>query len=130
MQDADRFRNTYLALIALNWDALERVDGMLGEACDAWATPAREGRLQWLRLELLQLGASAMRCFSMQQLSPAQHQLLQELVATLLEWLDFNATTSASTVRLRLAAAQDWLLDEASRLGQGDVRADLALRRG
>jgi hypothetical protein len=130
MQDADRFRNTYLALIALNWDALERIDPMLGDACDAWATPDTEGRLQWLRLELLQLGVSATRCFSMQQLSVAQHQLLQDLVATLLEWLDFNATTTASIVRLRLAAAQDWLLDEASRMGQDAAAPDLARLRG
>jgi hypothetical protein len=130
MQDAPRFRDTYLALIALNWEALERIDCMLRDGHDSWATPAREGRLQWLRLELLQLEVSAARCLSAQQLSIGQHELLQGLVATLLEWLDFSATTTASIVRLRLAAAQDWLLDEASRMGQDAAAPDLARLRG
>jgi hypothetical protein len=130
MHDERRFRETCLALIALNWDALERVDQLLRDAGDAWATPASEGRLQWLRLELLLLGTSAARCFSMQQLSGVQHQQLQELVAKLLEWLDFTSATSGPIVRLRLAAAQDWLLEEASWMSDGESGQGLERLRG
>ncbi len=129
MQDEGRFRQTYLALVALNWQALECIDLLLRDARDAWATPASEGRLQWLRLELLQLRASAARCAATQRLSIGQHQLLQALVAILLDWLDFSATTAPEIVRLRLAAAQDWLLEEASRLGSKE-NPELDRRRG
>jgi hypothetical protein len=130
MQDEGRFRETYLALVALNWSALERIDGLLIADEDGWATPASEGRLQWLRLELLQLGESAARCAMMRRLSRGQHQLLQGLIGRILEWLDFDSKTTREIVRLRLAAAQNWLLEEAGRMGRGDETPELTRRRG
>lgn len=130
MQEDGQFRETYVALIALNWAALERVEHLLPASREAWATPGAEGCLQWLRLELLQLGDSAARCSMRQRLSLEQHELVQSMIATLLEWLDFDAGTATEVVRLRLAAAQDWLLDEVGRMGRGADAPALDRRRG
>ena len=130
MPDDARFRQTYLALVALNWEALERIDMLVAAGCDAWATPLAVDRLQWLRLELLQLEYSAARCSMSQRLSMEQHGLLQSMIATLLDWLDFEAVTAAEIVRLRLGAAQNWLLDEACRLSREGAGSELDRRRG
>lgn len=130
MQDDARFEGAYLALVALNWEALERTDGLLAATGNAWATPHIEGRMQWLRLELLQLDACTARRAVAQRLSDAQLQRIRSMVSTLLEWLDFDAATAPDIVRLRLAAAQNWLLDEAGRTGRGDQTPELRRRRG
>jgi len=116
MQHDGRFNGAYLVLVALIWDALERIHPLLGDARAAWVTSCIEGRLQWLRLELLQVRASAARCAATHRLSAGQHQRMQTLVAKQLAWLDFDADTPLPVVRLRLAAAQDWLLDEAAEI--------------
>lgn len=130
MQDRQRFERIHLALLALNWQALERIDELLPAAGDPWATPQREGRLQWLRLELLQLQESTERCARARHLSIEQRQQVQMLVRTLLDWLDFEAAMPIDLVRLRLAAAQNWLLDEAGRYGQRAEDSTLSRRRG
>ncbi len=129
MHDNDRFIQTYLALVALNWRALERIDELLSTTCPSWMTPHVEGLLQWLRLELLQLDDSVSRCSHAQRLSAEQRRQMQELVRTLLDWLDFEPATVVEVVRLRLGAAQNWLLEEASRsVRLGNL--ELSRRRG
>jgi hypothetical protein len=130
MQGDARFRETYLALVALIWHALERIDQLLVQARNTWATPLTEGRLQWLRLELLQLRGCAAHCRAAQRLSGEQLRRIQDLVATLLEWLDFDAATSTEIARLRLGAAQNWLLDEAVAWGQDNASSESTRKRG
>lgn len=130
MRSEDRFREAYLALVALIWQALDRIDQLLAGVRGAWMTSLTEGRLQWLRLELLQLRGCATRCGAAQQLSIQQVRVVQDTVSVLLEWLDFDAATPAEVVRLRLGAAQNWLLEEASAWGQDDESAGSSRKRG
>src|SRR5262249_10230257 len=113
MQQDARFDGAYLALVALNWEALERSDALLADARIGWPAPAVAGRLQWLRLELLMLGECTSRCVAARQLSVEQKHRIELLVSKLLDWLDFDAATAREIVRLRLAAAQNWLLEQA-----------------
>ncbi|MEJ0099954.1 MAG: hypothetical protein WDO12_09495 [Pseudomonadota bacterium] len=130
MHDNHRFGQTYLALVALNWQALECTESLLREPGEFACSTALEERLQWLRLELLQLRESACRCAQAQRLSTAQQEQVHRLVRTLLEWLDFDAAMAVDIVRLRLWAAQNWLLDEAGRCGYRDADPHLSRRRG
>ncbi len=130
MQDKHRFEQAYLGLVALNWQALERTGELLPDAHEPWLAPPMEERLQWLRLELLQLRDSAHRCAQTHRLSTEQLQQVLLLVRTLLDWLDFDAAMAVDIVRLRLAAAQNWLLDEANRYGQPEEYPGLSRRRG
>ena len=109
MQANARFRTTYIALIALTWNALERIDQRLALHNEAVVMTD----LPLLRLELLQLGEKSRCCAGSRFVSTSQNVLVQRLVSRLLSWLDFDTDTSAEVVRMRIRSAQNWLFDEA-----------------
>jgi hypothetical protein len=101
---------------------LERFDRLLPSDGGAWATPGSEGRLQWLRLELLQLKTCVTRNDG-REVTVRQQQVVRNMVDTVLDWLDFEAVTATDIVRLRVGAAQDWLLEEAGSMGQDNANS-------
>jgi hypothetical protein len=114
MQDSAQFHSTYLALVALVWNSLERIDQQLD--CNDERTPEElQPQLQLLRLELLQLSDKSLCCMESGLVSVSQNTLVQRLVARLLGWLDLDAAANTEVARMRIHHAQNWLYDEAMR---------------
>jgi hypothetical protein len=120
MHDETSFQSTYVALIALAWQALERIDGLLDSQHDVAVMAVQQERLQLLRLELLQLADGSRRHAGSTLVSTSQNVLVQRLVAKLLVWLDFDADTTMQVARMRIRAAQNWLFDEARHVARSD----------
>jgi hypothetical protein len=114
MQGETRFMSTYIALVALAWNALERVDQQLQAGLDATTVPYVQPQLQLLRLELLLLADKSQSCAGSRLVSVSQNVLVQRFVARLLAWLDFDATAAPLVARMRIRSAQNWLFDEAA----------------
>jgi hypothetical protein len=120
-----RFQTTYIALVALAWDALERIDQRLILHDDAAAVT----ELPLLRLELLQLGEKSRCCAGSRLVSASQNALVQRLVTNLLAWLDFDAGATTEIAQIRIRSAQNWLFDEA-RQGQWIAPRECDVRQG
>jgi hypothetical protein len=123
MHGNERFQTTYIALIALAWDALERIDQLVILHDDV----AVAAELPLLRLELLQLGEKSRCCAGSRLVSTSQNVLVQRFVASLLSWLDFDAGATTEVAQMRIRSAQNWLFDEArkgawSEMQECDVR--------
>jgi hypothetical protein len=118
MHTDSRFQTTYLALIALAWNALEHIDQQLTLHPGALVKAEQQSKLQLLRLEMLQLGEKSRSCAGSRLVSTSQNVLIQRLVAKLLGWLDFDAMASAEVARMRIWSAQNWLFEEARRCEQ------------
>lgn len=112
MSADSRFTSAYLALVALCWDALERIDAQLPSA-EVPVGDRLADQLALLRLELLQLQSRASGCAGRQLLSAAQLERIDELVARQLAWLDFEPACPVDIMRLRIEAAQNWLFEQA-----------------
>jgi hypothetical protein len=121
MHDRSRFASLYIAVTAIVWEALERVDRMLGHA-PVVDDPRLQASLQLLRLELVQLGDSAARRAGTTVLATEQNVFVQRLVGKTLRWLDVEPAVPASVLRARLHAAQDWLLDETLSVKAGSLQ--------
>jgi hypothetical protein len=117
MHNDARFQSTYLALVALAWESLERVDVRLGVQDEQAALFELQPELQLLRLELVQLGAKSRRFTESQLVSASQDACMQRLVVRLLGALDFD-TAAAGIARMRIWHAQNWLFDEAEQWAQ------------
>jgi hypothetical protein len=125
MRDNAQFESTYIALIALLWNSLERIDQRLNLHHDLTFMTG----LPLLRLELLQLAEKARSCAGSRLLSTNQNVLVQRLVARLLGWLDFDAAATTEVARMRIWAAQNWLFDEARQVERIES-PDYGIRRG
>jgi len=80
MRGSDRFQTTYLALIVLAWEALERIDTRLDCLHEPAETQLLQSQLQLLRLELLQLGEKAGRCAGSRHFSVSQNVVVNSVL--------------------------------------------------
>jgi hypothetical protein len=113
MQDSTQFNSTYLALVALAWSSLERIDQKL-DCHEEEVLAALQPQLQLLRLELLQLSDKSQGAIESGLVSVNQNTLIQRLVAKLLGWLDLDVAATTEVARMRIQHAQNWLFGEAT----------------
>lgn len=122
MQQSTRFQSSYVAMVALTWQSLERVDRKL-DIREQHAAAELQLMLQILRMELLQLSDRSHQLVNSGRVSPNQNSLVQSLVARLLALLDLDASAPAEVARMRIRQAQNWLFAEALEWSGADGKA-------
>jgi hypothetical protein len=117
MDSAANFQSTYLALVALAWQSLERIEQRLDDHPGGVVSQDLQPTLQWLRLELVQLADKSHRLVEFQLVSSQQNTVVQNLTARLLATLDLGTATT-EVARMRILHAQNWLFSEAEKWAQ------------
>lgn len=128
MSNNRKFSAAYVALVALFWDALERIDRSLDAAGEDWQE--MQVSLQLLRMELLHLGDCSRQAAGTALLSSEQNVLMQRFVARLLGRLEIDVLATREVAMLRVRSAQNWLFDEACQQHRHDTATELHIRHG